>query len=146
MGLGKSALGPAMINQPGIPWFPVVNVPPDLRQFLRMPFSYRVKVVVADRILAFPQAINISLGGILVDGADRLPVGSDCGVAILLQQAEAGKRVVTRGTVVRSDAAGMAIAFSRPLEPESLQTLLSLVQAAPADPELAQLPPGQACG
>lgn len=123
-----------------------MTVPPDLRKSLRFPFSYRVKVVVSDRIIAFPQAINISLGGILVDGTDRLPVGSDCGVAILLEQAEAGKRVVTRGTVVRSDAAGMAIAFSRPLEPESLRTLLSLVQAAPSAAECALEPPDQACG
>lgn len=124
----------------------MVTVPPDLRKSLRFPFSYRVKVVVSDRIIAFPQAINISLGGILVDGTDRLPVGSDCGVAILLEQAEAGKRVVTRGTVIRSDDAGMAIAFSRPLEPENLRTLLSLVQAAPSGTEPALEPPDQACG
>lgn len=123
----------------------MVIVSPELRKSLRFPVSYRVKVVVPDRILAFSQAINISLSGILVDATDRLPVGCDCGVAILLEQAEAGKRVVTRGTVVRSDDNGMAIAFSLPLDPESLQTLLRVVQISPLGMDLALEPPNQAC-
>jgi hypothetical protein len=114
-----------------------VTVTSDLRQHPRVPISYRVKLVASDRIIAFPSAINISLGGILVGGPERLPLGSECGVAILLEEAEAGKRVVTRGTVIRSDARGMAIAFSKVLDPGSLESLRALVQSLSpgADPD-----------
>ncbi len=116
---------------------PVVSVPSDQRQFPRVPIAYRVKVVTGDQILAFPAAINISLGGILVGGTERLPLGSACGVAILLEEAEAGKRIVTRGTVVRADADGMAIAFSRDLEPTSLDALRALIRSL--NPEADQV-------
>lgn len=116
---------------------PVVSVPSDQRQFPRVPIAYRVKVVTGDQILAFPSAINISLGGILVGGTERLPLGSACGVAILLEEAEAGKRIVTRGTVVRADADGMAIAFSRDLEPTSLDALRALIRSL--NPEADQV-------
>ncbi|BDU69317.1 hypothetical protein GETHOR_14180 [Geothrix oryzae] len=116
---------------------PVVSVPSDQRQFPRVPIAYRVKVVTGDQILAFPSAINISLGGILVGGTERLPLGSACGVAILLEEAEAGKRIVTRGTVLRADADGMAIAFSRDLEPTSLDALRALIRSL--NPEADQV-------
>jgi hypothetical protein len=111
----------------------MVTAPSDQRQFPRIPISYRVKLVVEDRIIAFPSAINISLSGILVNGAERLPLGTECGVAILLEEAEAGKRVVTRGTVVRSDSRGMAIAFSRVLDANSLESLRALIRSLSPD-------------
>ncbi|WP_286355957.1 PilZ domain-containing protein [Geothrix oryzae] len=114
-----------------------MSVPSDQRQFPRVPIAYRVKVVTGDQILAFPSAINISLGGILVGGTERLPLGSACGVAILLEEAEAGKRIVTRGTVLRADADGMAIAFSRDLEPTSLDALRALIRSL--NPEADQV-------
>lgn len=99
------------------------------RQFTRLPIAYRVKLVADDRILAFPSALDISMGGILVGGPERLPVGSECGVAILLMDSESGKRVVARGTVVRSNGRGTAIAFSKALDPDSLKALRMLVRA-----------------
>jgi hypothetical protein len=125
---------------------PVVSVPSDQRQFPRIPIAYRVKVVTGDQILAFPSAINISLGGILVGGTERLPLGSACGVAILLEDAEAGKRIVTRGTVVRADADGMAIAFSRDLEPASLEALRALIQSLSPQTDQAFETDIKACG
>jgi hypothetical protein len=125
---------------------PVVSVPSDQRQFPRVPIAYRVKVVTGDQILAFPSAINISLGGILVGGTERLPLGSACGVAILLEEAEAGKRIVTRGTVVRADADGMAIAFSRDLDPSSLDALRALIRSLNPETDQAFEAPIKACG
>jgi len=107
----------------------VVTVQPELRQFPRIPVNYRVKLVSPDRIIAFSSAIDISMGGILVNGQDRLDVGVECGVAILLENAETGKRVVTRGTVVRSDAYGMAIKFSKVLDPASSEALKMLIRS-----------------
>lgn len=57
---------------------------PEHRQHRRIPIAYQVKLVVDDRIIAYPRAVNLSMGGILLQGQDYLPVGSSCGVAILL--------------------------------------------------------------
>lgn len=86
-------------------------------------------MVAEDQIIACTSAIDISMGGIMVGGQDRLPVGCECGVAILLEDAEAGKRVVTRGTVVRSDTHGMAIRFSKSLDEGSYEALRTLIRA-----------------
>ncbi|HEY3399262.1 MAG TPA: PilZ domain-containing protein [Geothrix sp.] len=102
---------------------------PETRRFRRIPISYQVKLVAEDRIIAFPTAIDLSMGGILVGGRERLPLGSPCGVAILLQDGEAKRRIVARGTVVRSDARGMAITFSKALDPGSETSLRTLIES-----------------
>ena len=122
------------------------NPPPEARQYRRIPVAYQVKVVAEDRIIAYPEAINLSMGGILVGGREQLPLGSHCGVAILLADGEAGRRIVARGTVVRTDQLGMAITFSKALDPgseESLRWLIRLLapgaeDALPSRPGIAQ--------
>lgn len=103
--------------------------PPDERQFRRIPIAYQVKVVAENRMIAYPTAINLSMGGLLVRGHEHLPVGTPCGVAILFGKGEPGRRVVARGTVVRSDAQGMAIAFSKALDPNSEDSLRMLIRS-----------------
>jgi hypothetical protein len=117
------------------------DAPLEERRFRRIPVTYQVKVIAEDRIIAYPKAINLSMGGILVSGRDQLPVGSHCGVAILLAPGELGRRIVARGTVVRTDQQGMAIAFSKALDPESEESLRGLIhmlspgaESALADP------------
>lgn len=114
------------------------------RQFPRFPISYQVKLVVEDRIIAFSSAVDLSLGGILVSGDHHLAIGTECGVAILLGKGEPGRRVVTRGTVVRVDARGTALAFLKVLDAsseDSLRTLIgSLSTGAAPSPEPTQAP------
>jgi hypothetical protein len=102
---------------------------PENRHFHRIPIAYQVKLIADDRIIAYPTAINLSMGGLLVKGRDHLPVGCQCGVAILLGQGGAGRRVVARGTVVRNDEQGMAISFSKALDAESENSLRRLIQS-----------------
>jgi hypothetical protein len=106
-----------------------MTLPPEGRQFRRIPIAYEVKVVAENRMITYPMAINLSMGGLLVRGHEPLPVGAACGVAILLGKGEPGRRVVARGTVVRSDAQGMAIAFSRALDPNSEAALRMLIHS-----------------
>jgi len=121
-----------------------MTLPPEVRQYRRIPIAYQVKVVADDRIIVYSKAINLSLGGILVNGRDQLPVGSHCGVAILLVDGEPGRRVVARGTVVRTDQQGMAIAFSRALDKESEQSLRWLLHSLSPGAEEALSPqPGR---
>ena len=115
----------------------------EARLFRRIPIDYQVKVVAEDRIIAFPKAINLSMGGILVGGRERLPVGSHCGVAILIKEAVAGKRIVARGTVVRVDQQGMAIAFSKALDTISEEALRDLIRSlSPGAEQAMDLPEG----
>lgn len=106
-----------------------MTTPPENRQFRRIPIAFQVKLVADDRIIAFPTAINVSMGGILLEGRDLLPVGSQCGVAILLANGDAKRRVVARGTVVRNDDLGMAITFSKTLDAGSAASLRTLIQS-----------------
>lgn len=115
------------------------------RHYRRIPVAYQVKVVAEDRSIAYPEALNLSMGGILVSGRDQLPVGSHCGVAILLAPGELGRRIVARGTVVRTDQQGMAIAFSKALDPESEESLRGLIRSLAPGAEEALVPqPGGA--
>jgi hypothetical protein len=118
-----------------------IDPPLEGRQFRRIPVAYQVKVIAEDRILAYPEAINLSMGGILVRGGNQLPVGSHCGVAILLAPGELGRRIVARGTVVRTDQRGMAIAFSRALDPESEASLRALIRSLSPGAEEALVAP-----
>jgi hypothetical protein len=88
-----------------------------------------VKVVAENRMIAYSTAINLSMGGLLVRGHEHLPVDTPCGVAILFGKGEPGRRVVARGTVVRSDPQGMAIAFSKALDPNSEKSLRMLIHS-----------------
>jgi hypothetical protein len=115
---------------------------PEERHFRRVPIDYQVKLVADDRIIAYPRAINLSMGGILLSGPARLPMGSHCGVAILFASPEAGRRVVARGTVVRTDGQGMAIAFSKALDPASEDSLRRLIHSLEPGAE-QELPTGQ---
>ncbi|MDR3683370.1 MAG: PilZ domain-containing protein [Geothrix sp.] len=124
------------MTQPRIPF-------PEERQYRRIPITYQVKVVTDDRIIVYSKAINLSLGGILVSGRDQLPEGSHCGVAILLVEGEPGRRVVARGTVVRTDQQGMAIAFSKALDPESEKSLRWLIRSLSPGAEDALPPPAE---
>jgi hypothetical protein len=105
------------------------------RQFPRLAISYQVKLVVEDQIIVFASAIDLSMGGIMVEGDHHLPLGTECGVAILLGKGEPGRRVVTRGTVVRVDARGTAIAFSRVLDASSESSLQLLLRSLSQEKE-----------
>ena len=116
-----------------------MNPATDLRQTPRIPIAYEVKLVVEDRMIAYTSALNLSLGGILLKRREGLPVGTACGVAILLGAGDPGRRVVARGTVVRSDAQGVAVAFSKALDTNSLAALQTLIASLepPAPPAAA---------
>ena len=103
--------------------------PSEKRRFRRIPIAYEVRLIVGETMISFPTAIDLSMGGLLLDGSHPMDIGTNCGVAILLGEGEPGKRVVTRGTVVRADSRGIAIAFSRALDAGSENSLRALIQS-----------------
>lgn len=95
----------------------------------RVPIGYRIKVVTDDELVSYTSALNISIGGLLLAPPMALEVGGQCGVVIFLLDGELGKRVVARGTVVRSNASGTAIQFQNGLGTESYEALVALVDS-----------------
>jgi hypothetical protein len=96
----------------------------NLRASERIPVSSRVKMVSKGRIIAYAVAVNISLGGVLLNATPTLPVGSTCQLAIYQGGDEGGKRVMTEGTVVRAEDGTMAIRFAQPIAQESYEAFM----------------------
>jgi hypothetical protein len=94
----------------------------DHRIYQRIPFTQKVKVVAMGRVVAYAVAINIGLGGVLLSAAP-LAVGSQCRLTIPVPDGEGIKRILTEGTVVRSDAGGTAVQFAKALESDSFAYL-----------------------
>ncbi len=92
-----------------------MNKHEDLRASKRVPISSEVRVEFKDKAARYALAINISMGGLLLSAAPSLPVGSPCRVAIV-PPGESGKKIMMEGTVVRSDANGVAVQFANALE------------------------------
>jgi len=88
----------------------------DQRTFERIPFGQKVKVVSMGRMVAYAMAINLGMGGVLLKAASPLPVGRKLRLDIPAPGGEGIKRIVTEGTVIRSDMEGTAIQFLSPLE------------------------------
>lgn len=108
---------------------PTMTLSLEHRAFPRVPIGFRVKVVTDDQMIAYASALNVSLGGLLVEPTPGLPVGLSCGIAIFLMDQETGKRIVARGIVVRSDARGTAVQFTKPLDKVSREHLEALVHS-----------------
>ena len=104
-----------------------MNATHNQRKAPRVPIGYQIKVVTEDEMVAYSSALNISTAGLLLTPLPGLSVGARCGVVIFLLDRELGKRVVAKGTVVRSDELGTAIQFQHGLNSESLEALETLV-------------------
>jgi hypothetical protein len=92
----------------------------DLRRFERIPCSYKIEILSKGRMVAYAMAINIGMGGMLV--AAPLPVGSQCQIAV--PDGAGTHPFLVDGTVVRSDAGGAAVKFTKTLEATSFDTLI----------------------
>ena len=95
----------------------------DQRASKRVPFRQQVKVVSVGRMVAYAMATNIGMGGVLLS-ASPLPVGSQCQVAIPVPGGSELERIVAEGTVVRNDASGTAVRFTKTLESSRFDHLL----------------------
>ncbi len=97
--------------------------PAEQRTSERIPTRNRVKVIAQGKLVAYSLAVNLSLGGVLLDAAPVLPVGSRCELALFTSGTHAARGILTAGTVVRSDAQGTAIQFLETLAPGNFQAL-----------------------
>ena len=90
------------------------NTVNNLRAFSRRPIGTGAQVQVKGPETFSAEAINISMGGLLLSPAPSLPAGVPC--VLSLAFGPAGNGVELKGTVARSDERGTAIRFSKTLE------------------------------
>jgi len=96
----------------------------DSRTAERIPVANGVKVMVKGRVILAAIAVNISMGGMFINAAAALPVGSPCEVAISLPDGSAGESFLTQGRIVRSGDAGTAIQFASILGDKTLDVIV----------------------
>lgn len=104
----------------------------DRREFTRVTVPMRVRLVDETGRVHEGISRNVSLGGIRVESAARLPEGSPCAVTILLGDAEDAVEIAEHGNVVLSDGAFIAVAFDE-IGLESLKHLRNLILYNSAD-------------
>jgi len=115
-----------------------MNKPLDQRISARVPIGYRVKIMADEKDIVCPSAINISMNGILVRTAERLPAGTGCYVIIFVLESGEEKKILAWGVVVRDAPEGMAIRFSRILGEHGTEQLQNLVRTKCPDPAQAK--------
>lgn len=108
------------------------------RKFTRVPIGYRVKVMAEERTIVCPSAINLSMNGILVRAPEGLPLGTSCYIIIFVLEEGVETKILAWGTVVRENAEGMAIRFSKILGQQGSNQLRNLVLLKCPDPDLAK--------
>lgn len=73
------------------------------------------------------RVVDVSLGGVFIEGDFSLMDGAEVLVSILLNDQETGAAINAAGTVVRSDSKGVAIEFHELRDLESYGHLRNLV-------------------
>jgi hypothetical protein len=96
-----------------------------------------VEVLFKGRVILATIAVNISMGGLFLDAAATLPVGSTCEVAILPASGNAGGTFLAQGRILRTGQGGTAIQFARRLASSDLLAFTSH-PAPPAPRSLLQ--------
>lgn len=83
------------------------------RNHERVPFTARVTVFSkGQRIVSDADTRDISLKGMYVQSAQRLGIGTHCGLELQLSGASSQLTLTIDGTVVREDDAGIGIVFN----------------------------------
>jgi hypothetical protein len=95
------------------------------REFTRVPVCARTVIRAGDRVLAGAPSYSVSMKGMSVRTEERLPLGTECRLALVLVEGEA--EIQADGTVVAHLPDGMAFVFNSILGLESFEHLRNLV-------------------
>jgi hypothetical protein len=95
------------------------------REFTRVLVAARTLIKAGEVSLSAAQTHSLSMKGMSIQSEERLPVGTECEITIVLVEGEAEIQVL--GTVVVHLADGMAFLFSKILGLESFEHLRNLV-------------------
>ena len=103
------------------------------REFTRVEVSVRTEVRAGGRLITGSPTHSISMKGMSIQTPERLPVGTECEIRLILVDGDAEIRV--QGSVVAILADGLAFLFSKVLGLESYEHLRNLVYYNTSDVE-----------
>lgn len=89
----------------------------------RIPVANRVTVIVKGKVMLAAIAVNISMGGLLLNASEPLPVGSQCEVAIALPEGDGAESFIAQGRIVRAGSNSIAIQFAKMLGDQTLSVI-----------------------
>jgi hypothetical protein len=95
------------------------------REFTRVLVSARTEIRAGATTLSGAPTHSLSMKGMSIQTADRIPVGTECEISIILVEAEVEIQLL--GTVVVELADGLAFQFTKVLGLESFEHLRNLV-------------------
>jgi hypothetical protein len=95
------------------------------REFTRVQVTAHTVIRAGATMLSAAQTHSLSMKGMSIQCTERLPVGTECEISIILVEGEVEIQVL--GTVVVHLADGMAFVFSKILGLESFEHLRNLV-------------------
>jgi len=94
------------------------------REFTRVEVSVRTEVRAGGKTIAGAPSHSISMKGMSIQTPERLPVGTECEIRLILVDGDAEIRL--QGSVVALLADGMAFLFTKVLGLESYEHLRNL--------------------
>ncbi len=97
------------------------------REFTRVRVNLLTELRSGESVDIAGTLSNVSMSGLFLTCATRLPADTPCEVSLLLEGGEETMSIQTEGKVIRSDAEGLAIQFTKILGSESLAHLQNLV-------------------
>jgi hypothetical protein len=99
--------------------------PANQREFTRVLVTARTVIKAGDLVLSGPPTHSLSMKGMSVQTGERLPLGTECGITIVLVEGQV--EIQAEGSVVAHLPDGMAFLFSKILGLESFEHLRNLV-------------------
>jgi hypothetical protein len=95
------------------------------REFTRVTVSAHTVVKAGGATLSAAQTHSVSMKGMSITCGERLPVGTECEISIVLVEGEVEVQVL--GTVVKELPDGLAFVFTKILGLESFEHLRNIV-------------------
>ncbi len=104
------------------------------RHFTRVQVRMQINISPGEAGLVTRELQDISLGGVFVANGSPLPVGTACLLCLEVSGPSSALRIELEGEVVRTDAKGMAIRFTK-VDVDSYLHLRHLVSLFSSSPE-----------
>ncbi len=98
----------------------------NVRGFTRIRVHVRARLKTRQGVIVHGSVENLSMNGVYVVSESRLPMGTECEIALLLNDDEAFSPLAVMGVVARVDDGGLAVEFTS-IAPENLEHLHNMV-------------------
>ncbi len=105
------------------------------RKNVRVPFRSEIVIQYNRKELHLEgDSVNLSMGGMLVESRERIPLGTSCRIQVKLTGTQEPMGLSMQGTVVRHDPAGFGIHFEE-MDLDSYSLLKEIIRHNTSEPD-----------